>query len=109
MTRKLSVAMLSALLWAVSAPVAMAAAPAGPAGCKTHDPTKLGECSKSIIQPNAKGFWFVALLIGVVFVAFSRKRGQAVGIALGLLISGMVIYNPGGVGTMIHNVANQVF
>lgn len=106
MTRKLSVAMLSALLWAVSAQAAMAAPLAG---CKTHDPTKLGECSKSILQPNAKGFWFFALIGGVLWIALSRKRGQAVGIALGLLISGMVIYNPGGVGTMVHNVANQVF
>jgi hypothetical protein len=97
--RSIPVAVLSALLWVAAAPAAMAAG---------GDPSKVGDNVKSIVTPNVKAFWWVALVCGLVFMAISRKASRAGGVAVILIISGIAIWNPGGVTNMMSNFAQKV-
>ena len=73
-----------------------------------NDPTQIGENAKDLLQPNAKGLWWCALVIGLSCAAASGKRGRAASILGGLAIAGIVIYNPGGVGSFMRGVANEM-
>lgn len=107
MSRKLRVGALSALLFVANTAVALAAAKQTP-GAAGGDPSKVGDAVKSIVSPNAKALWWVALVGGLLFMAFSRRASRAAGAAGILLVSGIAIFNPAGVATMISNVAQKV-
>lgn len=90
----------------VNSASALAAAPAKPT--PTDDPTKIGENVKSVFAPNAKAFWWVLLVAGLLFMAASRKAGRAVATGVLLVISGIAIYNPEGVGSMMAGLADKI-
>lgn len=104
MRRTLSSAALAALVMLANAATAMAA---GSDGCGSHDPNKIGDCAKGIFSSNAKAFWWILLVAGLLFMAASRKAGRAVATGVVLLISGIAIYNPAGVGAMMSNLAGN--
>jgi hypothetical protein len=99
----LSTVAVFVLVLTVNASAALAAdEPAAP------DPTGIGDNIKDIVLPNAKAFWIVCLIGGVLGMAFSRRASRAGGIAVMLIISGIAIYNPSGVGSMMKGFADQV-
>jgi hypothetical protein len=73
------------------------------------DPTKIGDNLKGIVSPNAKAFWWVLLVCGVLFMAASRKAGRAAATGVALVVSGVVIYNPAGVAGMMQGFADKIF
>lgn len=111
MPKTLRVLALSAVLWAAAAPVALAAQGSGGGGggsCAKGDVSKIGDCTKGIVSPNAKAFWWICLVIGLLFMAGSRKASRAGGIAAVLIISGVAVFNPAGVGTAMQNFAGKI-
>lgn len=103
MRRTVSTAALAAFVMFANAATALAA----PNGCGTHDPSKIGDCAKGIFSINAKAFWWILLVAGLLFMAASRRAGRAVATGIVLLISGIAIYNPGGIGQMMTNLAGN--
>jgi hypothetical protein len=99
------VAVAAALVNTASAGAAAAATPTPSGGA---DPTQIGNNLKSVVSPNAKAFWWVLLVCGVLFMAASRKAGRAAATGVALVISGIVIYNPGGVGSMMQGFADKI-
>jgi hypothetical protein len=97
--RSLSVVFLAACTILIDASAAMAAG---------TDPTKVGDNIKGIIQPNAKSFWWIGLTIGMVFLMFTRKINMAGPLFGIMLVAGVIIYNPAGLGEMMSNLANRV-
>jgi ribulose 1,5-bisphosphate synthetase/thiazole synthase len=95
----LSSALLASFVLSVNASAALA---------QGSDPTKVGDNAKDIILPNAKAIWWICLVCGLLYAAASRKAGRAGGIIGGLLLSGIVIYNPGGVASFMQGIANQI-
>jgi hypothetical protein len=72
------------------------------------DPSKIGDNALKIVQPNVKSFWIIGLLVGVV-ILFITRRYNVVGPFLGLLLlAGIFIHNPGGVGQFINSVADSI-
>lgn len=98
-TRAVSVAVVVACTFAVNTAVALGA---------SGDATKIGDNAKDIVLPNAKAFWWICLVVGVLGMAASRKASRAGGIAIMLLISGVVIYNPAGVASFMQSTANRL-
>jgi hypothetical protein len=72
------------------------------------DPKSIGDNIKGIVMPNAKALWLICLIGGVLGMAFSRRASKAGGIAIMLVVSGIAIYNPVGVGSMMKGVADSV-
>jgi hypothetical protein len=99
---------VSALIVAVST-LAINASSAFAQKAGGSDPTKIGENVKSIVTPNAKAFWWIFLVGGLLFMAASRKAGRAVGMGILLLVSGIAIWNPVGVTSMMSGFADRVF
>jgi hypothetical protein len=105
MRRTLSAAALAAFVMLANASAALAAG--GSNGCGSHDPGKIGDCAKGIFSSNAKAFWWILLVAGLLFMAASRRAGRAVATGVVLLISGIAIYNPAGIGQMMSNLAGN--
>lgn len=72
------------------------------------DPTKIGDNAKDVVWPNAKAFWWIFLLLGVLRVVATRKRSEAGGVFIALLVAGIVIYNPAGVGSSMQGLADKI-
>lgn len=100
MNRLAGAAVVSVCVLLVNASAALAAG---------SDPTKIGDNAKGIVEPNAKSFWWICLVAGLLGMAASRKASRAGGIAVMLLLSGIVIYNPGGAGSFMQGVADKIF
>lgn len=103
MRRTLSSAALAVFVVLANAATALAASD----GCGSHDPNKIGDCAKGIFSSNAKAFWWILLVAGLLFMAASRKAGRSVATGVILVISGIAIYNPAGVGAMMSNLAGN--
>jgi hypothetical protein len=101
--RALSTAALTAFVVISNSAAALAA------DCNTnHDVTKIGDCAKGIVSSNAKAVWWILLVVGVLSALTSRRAGRAVA-SIGLIIvSGIAIYNPNGVGQMMSNFAGSL-
>jgi hypothetical protein len=101
---------LSALVAVVALAVDVSASYATAAATPTPgpDPSKIGDNVKGIVEPNAKSFWWVALVVGLLFMAATRKGSRAGGMAAALVISGIVIYNPLGAASMMQGFAERV-
>lgn len=100
-SRLLRVAFAAICTFSISAAAALAQD-------KGSDPTQVGNNVKDIVSPNAKAFWWVFLVIGLLGMAATRKASRAGGIGALLLISGIAIYNPGGVGNFMQGIATSV-
>lgn len=98
-SRALSVVTVATLAFVINSAAALA---------EGTDPKDVGNNVKDIITPNAKAFWWVALVGGLLGMAFTRKASRAGGIAAMLLVSGIAIYNPAGVGSFMKNLADQI-
>jgi hypothetical protein len=68
----------------------------GPAYAKGGDPSKIGDKLYDIVSPNVKSFWKI-------------KPGLIVAFYVCIVLSGAVIFNPGGVGDMATNIGNKLF
>lgn len=99
-SRAFSAICLATLALSINASAALAAG---------SDPTQVGENVKDIVSPNAKAFWWLCLVGGLLGMACTRKASRAGGIAVILLISGIAIYNPGGTGSFMQGVSSKVF
>jgi hypothetical protein len=115
MRRTLSTAALAVFVILTNAAVAMAASSGNGSGgsekCATdtnHDPTQIGHNLQCIAQPNAKGFWWCGLIGGLLVMVFSRKASRAAGGLAVLVVSGIAIWNPVGVGAMMSNLAGKL-
>lgn len=73
-----------------------------------HDPTKIGENIKGVIEPNAKSFWWIAALGAAFAIIVARKTSRAGGAMVGLAVIGILIWNGGGVGQMMDTLAHKV-
>jgi hypothetical protein len=74
------------------------------------DPSKIGKHLEDIVTPNVKSFWKIALLVGVLVTIFGKiKPGLIVAFYVCIVLSGAVIYNPGGFGDMAQNIGNKLF
>lgn len=100
MRRTLSAAVVGLVVLLVDAAGAYAADKA--------DPSKIGDNVKDVFAPNAKAFWWILLVGGLLFMAGSRKAGRAVATGVLLIISGIAIYNPAGVGAMMAGLADKI-
>ena len=74
----------------------------------TADPTKIGDNVKGILEPNAKAGWWILLVGGLLFMAATRKAGRAAGTAIFLVASGVAIWNPLGVVSLMQGFADRV-
>jgi hypothetical protein len=82
----------------------------GPAYAKGGDPSKIGDKLYDIVSPNVKSFWKIALIVGVLVTIFGKiKPGLIVAFYVCIVLSGAVIFNPGGVGDMATNIGNKLF
>ena len=99
-SKPLRIAAVAAFVFVANASVALAAT--------AGDPTKVGDNVKDIVSPNAKAFWWVALVVGALGATFKRKASSAGAIGIALLVSGIVIYNPAGVGSMMQGLADKI-
>jgi hypothetical protein len=73
------------------------------------DPTKIGKNLEDIVTPNVKSFWKIGLLVGVVIIIFGRvKASIVVAFFVCILVSGMVIYNPGGMVDFVKTLGDRV-
>lgn len=99
MRRMLSAAALSVLVTLVNASISLAA---------DHDPTKVGDNIKNVVAPNAKSFWWLAALGGAFAIIVARKTSRAGGMMVGLIVIGVLIFNPGGVQEMMSSLANKI-
>lgn len=89
--------------------MALANASTSLAACNTnHDVEKIGNCAKGVVSSNAKAFWWILLVVGLLFMAASRKASRAIATGAVLVLSGIAIYNPAGVGEMMSNFANSL-
>jgi hypothetical protein len=101
--RALSTAALTAFVVLTNSAVALAAA------CNTnHDVTRVGDCAKGIVSANAKAIWWILLVVGVLSALTSRRAGRAVASIVLIIISGIAIYNPNGVGALMSNFAGAL-
>lgn len=75
---------------------------------QSSDPTKIGENAKNIVEPNAKSFWWILLIGGLLYMASTRKGSRAAAMGVTLLISGIAIWNPAGVTSMMQGVADKI-
>lgn len=113
MRRTLSAAAIAAFVMLANAATAMAAGQSGgstsSAGCNAdHDVDKIGNCAQKVVSSNAKAFWIILLIVGLLIAASSRKTSRAVaGVGI-LIISGIAIWNPVGVGAMMSSLAGSV-
>lgn len=105
MRRTPSSAVIAVLVILTNASVALAAAPAKTG---SGDPTQIGDNVKAIVSPNAKAFWWVFLVVGLLFMAASRKAGRAVATGIILVVSGVVIWNPAGATSMIAGLGDRI-
>jgi hypothetical protein len=96
----LSAAFVFAAGFLVNASAAMAAG---------ADPTKIGDNTQKLLDPNMKSFWIVGLGVGTLILALTRKASWAGKFYGGMLVAGIVLYNPGGVTTAIQSVSNKLF
>jgi hypothetical protein len=72
------------------------------------DPSKIGDNAYKVVSPNVKAFWKIGVLVGIVALFITRKY-NVVGPFLGLLLlAGVIIYNPAGLGDMVDSVANKI-
>lgn len=102
-SRAFSVVVLATCAFAINGAAALAQG-------KGTDPGKIGDNIKDdIVSPNAKAFWWIILICGLIGMAASRKRSQAGGIAVFLILAGIAIYNPGGVGNFMQGISTRVF
>lgn len=108
MRRTASTTALTVLVVLMNVATALAAGDKATICSDNHDASKVGECAKGIFAPNAKAFWWILLVAGLLFMAASRKAGRAVATGVILVVSGIAIYNPGGVGEMMSNLANSI-
>lgn len=106
MRRIASTVVVGLVVLFVDTAAAFGAEKAGPT--PPADPTKIGENVKDVFAPNAKAFWWVLLVSGLLFMAASRKAGRAVATGVLLVVSGVAIYNPGGVGAMMAGLADKI-
>src|SRR5436853_1920630 len=108
MRRTLSSAAIAAFVMFVNVSAALAQGTGGGSGGSScsgnHDPGKIGECAKGIVSSNAKAIWWILLVVGVLSMIASRKAGRAVATGVLLVVSGIAIYNPAGVGSMMSNL-----
>jgi hypothetical protein len=73
------------------------------------DPTKIGKSLEDIVTPNVKSFWKIGLLVGVVVIIFGRvKSSVVVAFFACILLSGIVIFNPGGMTHMVQTLGNKI-
>jgi hypothetical protein len=73
------------------------------------DPSKIGKNLEDIVTPNVKSFWKIGLLVGVVIIIFGRvKSSVVVAFFVCILISGMVIWNPGGMVDFVKTLGSKV-
>lgn len=107
MRRTISTAALAAFVMLANSATTLAATSQSN-GCGSHDPNRIGDCAKGIFSSNAKAFWWILLVAGLLFMAASRKAGRAVATGVVLVISGVAIYNPAGVGSMMSNLASAL-
>ena len=96
-SRSISAAAIAAYVFLVSTATALAA-----------DASKVGENTKGLVWDNAKPIWWIALLLAVGRLVFSRKTSQAGGILVAVGIAGIIIYNPAGVGSFMQDIADTI-
>lgn len=72
------------------------------------DPTKIGDNAKDVVLPNAKAFWWICLVVGLLGMAATRKASRAGGIAAMLVISGIAIFNPAGAASTMQGLAGRI-
>jgi hypothetical protein len=99
MRRTLSATALAAFVMLVNSAAAMAA---------DHDPTKIGDNIKDVVAPNAKSFWWIAALGAAFAIIVARKTNRASGAMIGLVIIGVLIWNPLGVQEMMSSLSKKV-
>jgi hypothetical protein len=94
----LSAALVVAATFLVNTSAAMAAG----------DPTKIGENTRQLLDPNLKSFWIIGLGIGTLFLALNRKASWAGKFFGGMVLAAIVLYNPAGVVNAIQSVSNKL-
>jgi hypothetical protein len=99
MRRTLSATALAAFVMLVNAATALASG---------HDPTKIGDNFKDVIAPNAKSFWWIAALGAAFAVIVARKTSRAGGVMIGLVLIGILIWNPLGVQEMMDSLSKKL-
>jgi len=74
------------------------------------DPSNVGKNLEDIISPNVKSFWKIALIIGAVVIVFGRvKSSVIVAFFVCIVLSGSIIYNPGGFSDMVSSISHKIF
>jgi hypothetical protein len=80
-----------------------------PALAQGGDPTKIGDNTEKIVSKNAEAFWNIGAIIVALFLVFGKPKGSlAASLLIGLVISGVIIHDPGGVGDMIQKFGNKI-
>jgi len=80
----------------------------GPAWAAS-DPTKIGKNLEDIVTPNVKSLWKIGLIVGVVILIFGRvKASIVVAFFVCIIMSGAIIFNPGGFSEMVKSVGNKI-
>jgi hypothetical protein len=73
------------------------------------DPSQIGKHVEDIVSPNVKSFWKIAVLVGAVVTVFGRPKSSiVVAFWISIVVSGMVIYNPGGLANTVTAIGNKV-
>jgi hypothetical protein len=80
-----------------------------PAFAQGGDPTKIGDNTEKIVSDNAEAFWNIGAIIVALFLIFGKPKGSLVAsMLIGLVISGVIIHDPGGFGDMIQKFGNRI-
>lgn len=73
------------------------------------DPSKIGDKLENVVSPNVESFWKIGMIIGVLGIIFGRlKTSVIVSIFACIVVSGIVIFNPGGVSDTIQTLSHKV-
>lgn len=81
----------------------------GPAWAQGGDPTKIGENTEKIVSSNAEAFWNIGAIVVALILVFGKPKGSLVAsLLIGLVISGVIIHDPGGFGDMIQKFGNRL-
>jgi TRAP-type C4-dicarboxylate transport system permease large subunit len=74
------------------------------------DPSQVGKHLEDIVSPNVKSFWKIALIVGCVFIVFGRvKASVVVAFFACIVVSGGIIYNPGGFADTVNSIGQRVW